>query len=107
MNPVVLFECPEHIDLDLRYVRSPSKSASAVNLTIGPPKSDLLVWDYLDLSARGHKGLGVTCDFKLKEGECVTFVLREPPMPKTSGVEVEEVPAGMHCCRVGCWPLTT
>lgn len=35
--------------------------------------------DFLDLSARGHKGLGVTSTFTLNEGECITFVLRQTP----------------------------
>ena len=42
-------------------------------------KHPTIEMDYLDLSSRGHKGLGVTSDFALKEGESVTFVLRQIP----------------------------
>lgn len=41
--------------------------------------------DYLDLSERGHKGLGVSLKVTLEEGQSIHFALREPPKPETSG----------------------
>jgi hypothetical protein len=35
----------------------------------------------LDLSKKGHKGLGVYADLHLTEGQSVGFVLRIPPNP--------------------------
>ncbi|GJN89075.1 hypothetical protein Rhopal_002049-T1 [Rhodotorula paludigena] len=67
------FKCPQHLDLDLRWVVS--------NGEHGPEEQPepVVEMDYLDLSERGHKGLGVTAKFTLKEGQSVTFILREPP----------------------------
>lgn len=72
------FTCPEHLNLDLRCVPTAGEFAPK------SAKSPSVVFDLLDLSDRGHKGLGVTSKFTLKEGESVTFVLREPPKPETS-----------------------
>lgn len=33
----------------------------------------------LDLSHKGHQGLGAYSEFKLMEGQAITFVLRTPP----------------------------
>lgn len=77
------FTCPEHVNLDLRCVPTPGEFAPKGQK---PPS---VVFDLLDLSERGHKGMGVTSTFLLKEGESVTFVLREPPKPTTSGVGKE------------------
>lgn len=41
-----------------------------------PPEVTL---EFLDLSAKGHKGLAVQSNIRLEEGQCVTFVLRTPP----------------------------
>ncbi|GAA5849432.1 hypothetical protein JCM8547_000448 [Rhodosporidiobolus lusitaniae] len=78
------FKCPEHLDLDLRWVVSNGDHPLEGQ---DPPKVEM---DYLDLSERGHKGLGVTCRVTLVEGQSVTFVLREPPRPTTSGEGCEE-----------------
>lgn len=74
-NSWASFKCPQHVDLDLRWTSQDGREGDE-------PK---LVLDTLDLSARGHKGLGVTTEFTLREGQSVTFVLREPPKPSTSG----------------------
>lgn len=36
-------------------------------------------FEFLDLSGQGHKGLAAQCVVTLREGQCVTFVLRIPP----------------------------
>lgn len=69
-NNVAHFKCPEHIDLNLRWV------TNSINDDVKAPE---IFVDHLDLSDRGHKGLGVTSHFTLEEGQTVTFVLREPP----------------------------
>ncbi|GAA5870821.1 hypothetical protein JCM1840_006813 [Sporobolomyces johnsonii] len=82
-NSTAAFSCPEHLNLDLRWVINLGEHPDGQT----PPSVEM---DYLDLSERGHKGLGVTCKFTLYEGQSVTFVLREPPAPETSGVGPEE-----------------
>ncbi|BGP15947.1 hypothetical protein JCM10213v2_003939 [Rhodosporidiobolus nylandii] len=72
-----------HVDLDLRWVVSNGPQP------FDGQKEPIVDMDYLDLSERGHKGLGVTAKFTLQEGQSVTFVLREPPKPETSGVGPE------------------
>jgi hypothetical protein len=57
--------------------------------------------DHLDLSERGHRGLGVISTFTLEEGESVTFVLREPPKPTTSGVGRENETCPHHGTECG------
>ncbi|KAM0787591.1 hypothetical protein ACM66B_003660 [Microbotryomycetes sp. NB124-2] len=73
------FTCPEHVDLDLRFVASNGHRDHVPEVKL----------ELLDLSDRGHKGLGVTSTFTLEEGQSVTFILREPPQPTTSGVVKE------------------
>ncbi|GAA5970813.1 hypothetical protein JCM11641_004464 [Rhodosporidiobolus odoratus] len=73
------FTCPEHLNLDLRWVVDNGEHPKEGQ---EPPVIDM---DYLDLSERGHKGLGVTAKFTLHEGQSVSFVLREPPRADTSG----------------------
>ncbi|KWU46241.1 putative glycosyl hydrolase [Rhodotorula sp. JG-1b] len=73
------FACPEHLDLDLRWVIADSEHPIEGQPA---PKVEL---DYLDLSERGHKGHGVTAKFTLYEGQSVTFVLREPPKTAAEG----------------------
>ncbi|KAK4705655.1 hypothetical protein P7C70_g539, partial [Phenoliferia sp. Uapishka_3] len=68
-NPRAIFTCPDHINLDLRYVTDCGTSGKHPDIAV----------DLLDLSARGHKGLGVAADFILTEGQSVTFILRELP----------------------------
>ncbi|GAA6007856.1 hypothetical protein JCM10207_004901 [Rhodosporidiobolus poonsookiae] len=80
---IATFKCPDHVDLDLRWVVSEGEHPLPGQ---APPKVEL---DYLDLSERGHLGQGVAARFTLQEGQSVTFVLREPPKPQTSGVGAE------------------
>ncbi|SCZ99443.1 BZ3500_MvSof-1268-A1-R1_Chr3-1g06013 [Microbotryum saponariae] len=78
----VKFECPDHLNLDMRAVASAGEFAGP-----GAPLPTVSL-ELLDLSERGHKGLGVTSTFTLKEGESITFVLRECPTAATmDGVE--------------------
>ncbi|KAF7368681.1 Glycoside hydrolase family 15 protein [Mycena venus] len=56
--------------LDLRYV----PESTMANVALPEIKLDLL-----DLSEKGHLGLGVQTEMTLEEGQCVTFVLRTPP----------------------------
>ncbi|KAF8206073.1 glycoside hydrolase family 15 protein [Mycena galopus ATCC 62051] len=60
------------LTLDLRYV--PENTMSNVTA----PAIEL---NLLDLSQKGHIGLGVQAEMILEEGQCVTFVLRTPPAP--------------------------
>ena len=66
-----LFKSDE-LSLDLRYVAECSASEG-----IHSPEVTL---ELLDLSAKGHKGLAVQSLLKMTEGQCVTFVLRTPPV---------------------------
>ncbi|OCB91140.1 glycoside hydrolase family 15 protein [Sanghuangporus baumii] len=59
----------EELSLDLRYV------AEGHAEVLAPP----VELELLDLSDKGHLGLGVCCDLNLAEGQVVTFVLRIPP----------------------------
>lgn len=70
-GPSATFQCSDHLNLDLRCVVSNGDRVGQV--------APELKMDYLDLSERGHKGLGVALDFVLTEGQSITFVLREPP----------------------------
>lgn len=59
-----------------------------------PPTVDLRE---LDLSEKGHKGLAVSADLSLEEGQVVWFVLRIPPAvdrdtPPEAAVGVERRP---------------
>lgn len=65
----VVFES-EKLKLDLRYV---------VETTLPDVSEPRLLYAELDLRKNGHKGLSVYSDFKLSEGQAVTFVLRSPP----------------------------
>lgn len=101
------FTCPEHVDLDLRWVVADSDHPMDEH-----PLPEVKL-DLLDLSDRGHQGcagsrsrgcagaalmssfrysLGVTTKFKLYEGQKVTFVLREPPTSKSAGETSGEGP---------------
>ncbi|KAL5501916.1 hypothetical protein ACEPAH_9177 [Sanghuangporus vaninii] len=59
----------EELSLDLRYV------AEGHAEVLAPP----VELELLDLSEKGHLGLGVYCDLNLAEGQVATFVLRVPP----------------------------
>lgn len=71
-----LFQSKE-LSLDLRYI------AECVSPEEGGPgtcsKIPVVNLQTLDLSAKGHLGLGACCDLDLEEGQVVTFVLRVPP----------------------------
>jgi hypothetical protein len=77
-NQSARFECPTHLDLDLRVITSKGAAVALPKITV----------DYLDLSERGHQGLGIACDFTLSEGQSVIFVLRQPPV-EVDGQEIE------------------
>jgi hypothetical protein len=66
-----VFVSPD-LTLDLRYVVEQTPAGSDGT----PPEVTL---EFLDLSAKGHKGLAVQSTIHLVEGQCVTFVLRPPP----------------------------
>ena len=64
-----LFESND-LTLDLRFV------AESVIDGVPSPSVQLRT---LDLTAQGHKGISVSVDLDLTEGQVVTFVLRTPP----------------------------
>ena len=61
----------DSLSLDLRYVVESAEEHTQVQ-----PKA---VIELIDLSEKGHKGLGVQSAFTLSEGQIVTFILRTPP----------------------------
>ncbi|KAF5389662.1 hypothetical protein D9757_004099 [Collybiopsis confluens] len=63
------------LTLDLRYV-----TASLLD-NVQPPEITL---NLLDLSSKGHKGLAVSSEMTLHEGQVITFVFREPPTPSVA-----------------------
>jgi hypothetical protein len=67
----------ENLTLDLRYVVE-NTGAASTDGGITLPEVSL---DFLDLSAKGHRGLAVQSLVELTEGQCVTFILRIPPPP--------------------------
>ena len=67
-----LFESDD-LTLDLRFV------AEYVIDCVPPPKVELCT---LDLRPQGHKGISISADLDLVEGQIVTFVLRT--LPKTT-----------------------
>lgn len=68
----------DKLTLDLRYV---------VETTMEGVNEPVISLGKLDLTNKGHKGPAAYCDFTLKEGQAVTFILRTPPEGKsTSGV---------------------
>ncbi|KAL4080532.1 glycoside hydrolase family 15 protein [Scleroderma citrinum] len=67
-----IFKSPD-LALDLRYV----SEATLDNV----PTPEVKI-DYLDLTAKGHLGQSVCCNFSLVEGQRVTFVLRICPEKK-------------------------
>ena len=67
----------ENITLDLRYVVENTGTATTEG-GITLPEVSL---DPLDLSSKGHRGLGVQSLVELTEGQCITFILRIPPPP--------------------------
>ncbi|KAF9522293.1 glycoside hydrolase family 15 protein [Crepidotus variabilis] len=69
-----LFES-DSLALDLRYIAEVNEASTECD-HIHPPEVTL---EFLDLSSKGHKGLGIQSRITLTEGQCVTFVLRTPP----------------------------
>jgi GH15 family glucan-1,4-alpha-glucosidase len=71
-----------NLSLDLRYIVDECEGAGKAKV----------IWQELDLTAKGHKGKSVCCDLELVEGQAVTFVLREmpgPSLPKPSEAQAE------------------
>ncbi|TEB27330.1 Six-hairpin glycosidase [Coprinellus micaceus] len=68
-----LFESP-NLNMDLRYVTHTDTFTGHGD--DGPPDVEL---ELLDLSRKGHKGLGVQSIFELKEGQGVSFIFRMVP----------------------------
>ncbi|KAJ7143850.1 glycoside hydrolase family 15 protein [Mycena epipterygia] len=73
----------DELTLDLRYV--PENTMSNVPC----PELELTL---LDLSKKGHLGLGVQAEMTLREGQCVTFVLRKPPSANVNAPPSAEDP---------------
>ena len=66
-----LFSAPEaDMELDLRYVTESSIE------NVPEPEIKLGLFDLMN---KGHLGESVQCEFKLIEGQAVTFILRSPP----------------------------
>ncbi|KIJ96968.1 glycoside hydrolase family 15 protein [Laccaria amethystina LaAM-08-1] len=61
----------DSLSLDLRYVVESEEEHTQFK-----PEPDI---ELVDLSEKGHKGLGVQSAFTLSEGQIVTFILRTPP----------------------------
>lgn len=71
-----LFESPS-LNMDLRYV-----THTEAVIEHGANDEDVLPdieLTLLDLSKKGHKGMGVQSEFELKEGQGVTFIYRMVP----------------------------
>ena len=77
-----LFESDD-LTLDLRFI------AESVIDCVPPPRVELCT---LDLRPQGHKGISISADLDLVEGQLVTFVLRTPPKA-TRGQTTKESPA--------------
>lgn len=71
----------EELTLDLRYVVDNSMEDPDAT----EPEISL---EFLDLSAKGHKGLAVQSVLHLTEGQTVTFILRTPPTVTTRAITV-------------------
>ncbi|KAI9512361.1 glycoside hydrolase family 15 protein [Russula earlei] len=84
-----LFESSD-LTLDLRFV------AESVIVGVPSPSVELRT---LDLRHRGHKGISISADLDLIEGQVVTFVLRTPP--KTAGGQHVRNPTNDHAQRLG------
>ncbi|KAJ2920788.1 hypothetical protein H1R20_g16305, partial [Candolleomyces eurysporus] len=103
-----LFESPS-LTMDLRYVVHAEDSHGGCD---GDAVPDVEL-NLLDLSKKGHKGLGVEAEFELKEGQGVTFIFRivpgspipegtakekkddkTPKLPPPSDVEVKQATLG-------------
>ncbi|KAF8914864.1 glycoside hydrolase family 15 protein [Mucidula mucida] len=66
----VLFDS-QNLKLELRYFRE---------CTIDNACTPDVHLERLDQERKGHKGLGVSADLSLVEGQCVWFILRTPPV---------------------------
>jgi hypothetical protein len=77
-----LFESPS-VTMDLRYVGHAEDGHGGCNEDDVPD----IELNLLDLSKKGHKGLGVEAEFELKEGQGVTFIFRiVPGSPLPEGI---------------------
>ncbi|KAL7410623.1 glycoside hydrolase family 15 protein [Mrakia frigida] len=70
--------CAEGRDEPEKPLTSSDKLNRGENELDGPG-GPVVDWQELDLSAKGHKGKGVWTEVEVKEGEIVTFVLRQLP----------------------------
>uniref|UniRef100_A0A8H7XN78 Glycoside hydrolase family 15 protein n=1 Tax=Psilocybe cubensis TaxID=181762 RepID=A0A8H7XN78_PSICU len=77
-----VFESDE-LTLDLRYVVENSME----DPDAAEPEISL---EFLDLSAKGHKGLAVQSVLNLTEGQVVTFILRTPPTVTTKAITIPD-----------------
>jgi hypothetical protein len=75
-----LFESDE-LTLDLRFI------AESVVDCVPPPTVELCT---LDLRPQGHRGISISADLDLVEGQIVTFVLRTPPKATTEHTSREQ-----------------
>jgi hypothetical protein len=80
----VIFES-DNLSLDLRYVVEATESC-----THAPPTIELCT---LDLTSKGHKGLGACASLQLHEGQTVTFILRTPPSERNNRKTTVEIDA--------------
>lgn len=77
----------EELTLDLRYVVD--------NVMEDPEATEPEIsMEFLDLSAKGHKGLAVQSLLELTEGQTVTFILRTPPTVTTRAITVASEQTG-------------
>jgi len=85
----VVFESSD-LTLDLRYV------VESIDDGVPSPSVELQT---LDLRRQGHKGIGISADLDLIEGQVVTFVLCTPPK-KTRGQHIPN-PTNDQAQRLG------
>jgi hypothetical protein len=71
----------DDLTLDLRFI------AESVMDCVPPPAVELCT---LDLRPQGHKGISISADLDLVEGQIVTFVLRTPPKATTEQTSREQ-----------------
>lgn len=76
----------DSLALDLRYVSEVNEASTECDHITAPE----ITLEILDLSKKGHKGFAAQSNFTLREGQCVTFVLRTPP----TKVKADEASSG-------------
>jgi len=83
----------DDLTLDLRYV------VENTLMDADAPVPEITL-EFLDLSAKGHKGLAVQSLLELQEGQCVTFILRTPPTREPNTTEMSIVPVDPSKTRI-------